>query len=258
VPLSLPPSSGLALHLAAWEPNGNEGAGIESGAYMSAWKNRGSGVADASQATRTHQPQWKAARNRWPAVQFDGVSDRLDIPSSDSTLKFIHETGVFDIFLTLRGGVNKYGAVIGNSFNVGDLGFYVERVHNVAGAPLTFYLFLGPGTYRSIATSTYFVPTAPSFEPGRANKLLFRAAGVGSRLQASGDFSLFYSTTGGGAGAVLPTLSVGNATLVTQVGAAGSNYFFGGEILDVAIYNRNLSAGELTTMGTYLSERYGV
>lgn len=256
--LSLPPTSGLALHLAAWEPNGNEGAGIESGAYMATWKNRGSGVADASQATRTHQPQWKAARNRWPAVQFDGVSDRLDISGSASTLKFIHETGVFDIFLTLRGQVNKYGAVIGNSFNVGDLGFYVERVHNVVGAPLTFYLFLGPGVFRSFATSTYYVPAAPSFEPGRANKVLFRAAGVGSRIQSSADFSTFFTTSGGGAGAALPTLPVGNATFDAQVGATSSNYFLGAEFLDIAIYNRNLSAGELTTMGTYLSERYGV
>lgn len=256
--LSLPPSSGLALHLAAWEPNGNQGAGLVSGSFMPTWKNRGSGVADASQAASAHQPQWKAARNRWPAVQFDSVSDRFDIPSSESTLKFIHETAVFDIFVALRGAANKYGAVVGNAFNVGDLGFVIERVHNVVGAPLTFYLFLGPGTYRQIATSSYFVPSAPSFEPGRANKLLFRAAGVGSRLQASADFSFFYSTTGGGAGAAVPALPTGNSTLITQVGGVGSNYFFGGEVLDVAIYDRNLNAGELTTMSTYFSERYGI
>lgn len=256
--LSLPPSSGLALHLAAWQPNGNEGAGLVSGSFMSTWKNRGSGVADAVQATAANQPQWKSARNRWPAVQFDSVSDRFDIPSSESSLKFLHETGTFDIFVALRGAVNKYGVVIGNAFNVGDLGFLIERVHNIAGAPLTFYLFLGPGTYRQFATSTYYVPAAPSFEPGKASKVMFRAAGVGSRLQSSADFSTFLSTTGGGAGAVLPALPTGNATLATQVGAAGSNYFFGGEILDVAIYNRNLAAGELTTMATYFSERYGV
>lgn len=256
--LTLPPSSGLALHLAAWEPNGLEGSGLASGDYLATWKNRGTGVADASQATRTHQPTWKSARNRWPAVSFDSVSDRLDIPSSDSTLKFVHETGVFDLFLTLRGGVNKYGAVIGNAFNVGDLGFLVERVHNIAGAPLTFYLFLGAGTYRQFATSTYYVPAAPSFEPGKSAKVMFRGAGVGSRLQSSADFSTFLSTTGGGAGAVLPALPAGNATLVAQVGGTGSNYFFGGEVLDIALYDRNLNAGELTTMATYLNERYGV
>lgn len=256
--LSLPPSSGLALHLAAWEPNGNEGAGLVSGSFMPTWKNRGSGVADASQATAANQPQWKSARNRWPAVQFDSVSDRFDIPSSDSTLKFVHETGVFDIFVALRGAVNKYGVIIGNAFNTGDLGFLVERTHNVANAPLTFYLFLGPGTFRVLPTNSYFVPAPPSFEPGRANKMLFRAAGVGSRLQASNDFSLFYTTTGGASGGPLPALPVGNATNVATVGSYGAAHFFGGEILDVAIYDRNLSAGELVTMSAYFSERYGI
>lgn len=256
--LSLPPSTGLALHLAAWEPNGNQGAGLVSGSFMSTWKNRGSGVADAAQVAPAHQPQWKAARNRWPAVQFDSISDRFDIPSGDSTLKFIHETAVFDIFVALRGAVNKYGVVMGNAFNVGDMGFLIERVHNVANAPLTFYLFLGPGTFRLLPTNSYFVPAPPSFEPGRANKMLFRAAGVGSRVQASNDFSVFYSTTGGGSGAAIPALPSGNATQAAQVGAIGSNHFLGGEVLDIAIYNRNLSAGELATMSTYFSERYGI
>lgn len=256
---TLPPSSGLALHFAAWEPNGLEGAGLSSGDFLTTWKNRGTlGVADASQATRANQPMWKTARSRWPAVQFDSVSDRFDIPGSNSTLKFVHETGVFDLFLTLRGGVNKYGVVIGNSFNVGDLGFLVERVHNVAGAPLTFYLFLGAGNYRAFAMSTYYVPAAPSFEPGCASKVLFRGSGVGTRLQSSSDFSTFFTTSGGGSGDVLPALPTGNATQTAQVGGIGSNYFFGGEVLDIALYNRNLSAGELTTMTTYLNERYGV
>lgn len=255
--LSLPPSSGLALHLAAWEPNGLEGAGLVSGSFMSTWKNRGSGVADAVQATSAHQPQWKAARNRWPAVQFDSVSDRVDIPSGDSTLKFVHETAVFDFFVAIRGAVNKYGAIIGNAFNLGDMGFLIERAHNIAGAPLTFYLFLGAGTYRAFAMSTYFL-TPPSFEPGRAAKMLFRCAGIGSRLQASADFTTFLSTTGGGAGDVIPALPVGNSTLGVQVGATNSNYFFGGEILDLALYSRNLSAGELATMSAYFSERYGI
>jgi hypothetical protein len=252
VALSLPPSSGLALHLAAWEPNGNEGAGLVSGSFMPTWKNRGSGVADAAQATSAHQPQWKAARNRWPAVQFDSVSDRFDIPSSDSTLKFIHETGVFDIFVALRGSVNKYGVILGNGFNPGDLGFLLERVHNVARAPLTFYLWLG-ASFRVHPTNSFHVPTPPSFEPGVANKLLVRCAGVGTQIQSSANFSTFFS--GGGA---LPALPTGNASNITTVGGYGSNYFFGGELLDVAIYNRNLSAGELTTMSTYFSERYGV
>jgi hypothetical protein len=34
--------------------------------------------------------------------------------------------------------------------------------------------------------------------------------------------------------------------------------FFGGDILDIAIYNRNLSGAELTTMSDYYAERYGL
>lgn len=225
---------------------------------MATWKNRGTGVADGTQATATNQPTWKSAANRWPAVGFDGVADRFDLVGSESSLKWVHETGVFDLVVALRGGVNKYSAIIGNAFNVGDLGFLVERVHNIAGAPLTFYLFLGPGVYRAHATSTYHVPAAPSFEPGKTAKVLFRGSGVGTRLQSSADFSTFFTSSGGGPGDVLPALPVGNATLAAQVGAAGNNYFFNGEILDVALYDRNLSVGELATMATYLNERHGV
>lgn len=253
--LSLPPSSGLKLHLAAWEPNTAQGAPLYSGAFMSTWKNRGSGVADATQASSAHQPQWKAARNRWPAVQFDSVSDRFDLASSDSTLKFIHETGIFDIFLAVRPSVNKAMVVLGNAYNTGDLGFVVERNHGVVTSPLNFYLFLGPGVYRVINTANYF---SASFEPGIVNKMLFRCAGVGTRLQASNDFTTIHSTTGAGTGAVLPTLPVGNATGDCQIGAQGSANFFGGDILDVAIYTRNLTTSELVTMATYFSERYGI
>jgi len=255
VTLRLPPTSGLKLHLAAWQPNGIEGAGLVSGQGMATWTNRGTGVADGVQNNTAHQPQWKAARNRWPAVQFDSVSDRIDIPSSASTLAFIHETAVFDIFLAFRPSANKAMLVCGNAYNTGDKGFVVERNQTIVGSPITFYLFLGPGEFRSFTTNNFFTA---SFEPGVANKLLFRAAGVGSRLQGSNDFETIYSTTGNGTGATLPTLPTGDATADCQIGAQNSANFYGGEILDVAIYNRNLSTVELNTMSAYFNERYGI
>lgn len=248
--MALPPSSGLVLHLAAWEPNGNQGSGLVSGSFMSTWKNRGSGVADAVQASSAHQPCWKAAENRWPAVQFDSVSDRFDLPGSASTLKFLHETAVFDIFIAVRGAVNKYGVIFGGAFNGGDRGVLIERSHTEAGAPLTFYLFMGASGYRVLPAGNYF---NASLEPGKANKVLFRAAGVGSQVQASNDLETFFS-----AGAAIPALPVGDATTDAQIGAYGSSHFLGGEILDILIYNRNLTAGELITMDTYFSERYGI
>lgn len=254
--LTLPPASGLRLHFAAWQPNGTEGAGLVSGSSLATWKNRGS-TSDAI-ASEPNQPTWKSDYNRWPAVNFDSVSDIMTVPGSISSLNFIHETAVFDIFVAVRGAVNKYGVIAGNAFNLTDTGFLIERVHNVAGAPLTFYLFLGPGGgYRYFPTSGYWLPVHPSFEPGVANKMLFRCSGVGTRLQASQDFSTFFTTSGGGAGAAVATVPTGNATLETSIGGVGGSYFYGGEIMDVIIYDRNLSAGELSTMSTYFSERYG-
>jgi hypothetical protein len=250
--LSLPPSSGLKLHLASWQPNGLDGAGLISGSPMATWKNRGSGVADAIQTTPTNQPTWKSAANRWPAVAFDSVADRFDLPGSDGTLRWVHETGVFDLFVALRGAVNKYGVVFGNGFNPGDLGFLLERTHNVARAPLTFYLWLG-SSFRAHPTNSFHVPAPPSFEPGVANKLLIRCAGVGTQIQSSANFSTFFA--GGG---VLPALPTGPATNVATIGSYGANHFLGGEILDVALYDRNLSSGELTIMATYFAERHGI
>ncbi len=247
--LVLPPSSGLKLHLAAWEPNTAQGAPLYSGAFMPSWKNRGSGVADAAQASTAHQPQWKAAINRWPSVGFDGVSDRLDLSGSNSTLKFIHETAVFDIFIAIRASQNKYGNIIGNADGNSEQGFLIDRTHVAPGAPLVFYLWCN-GTYVSFVTGNYM---SASFESGVANKMLFRGAGVGTNLKASNDFVTIYSET-----ATIPALPVGNATRDAQVGAQNSANFFGGEIMDVLIYNRNLSAGELTTMATYFMERYGI
>lgn len=254
--MTTPPASGLKLHLASWDPNGNDGAGLGSGSYMATWKNRGSGVADAAQAASANQPQWKAHETDF-AVQFDSVSDTFSIASSTSTLKFIHETATFDIFLALRGGCSKYSVPIGNAYGTSDLGFFVERNINVSPAPLTFWLMLGGGAYRIFQTATYFTPT-PSFDLGVASKILFRCAGVGSRLSASVDFSTFVQTSGTGVSGTIPTLPTGDATNNTQLGALNGAHYFGGDFLDVAIYNRNLSAGELTTMATYFSERYGL
>ncbi len=249
------PSNGLKLHLASWYPNAAEGAPLSSGSFLSSWANRGSGVADAAQASTAHQPQWKAS-GASRAVQFDSVSDRLDIASSASTLAFIHTTGIFDIFFCARASSNKPAVLGGSAYNTGDKGWLIERTHNVTSAPLTFYLFLGPGTYRTFPVVNYFLA---SFDAGVPNKILFRGQGVGTRLQAAtGDFTTIYSTSGGGAAAVLPTLPSGDATNDTQIGAQGSGNFFGGDIFDVAIFSRNLATAELETMAAYFSERYGI
>lgn len=251
MPLSFPPTSGLVLHLAAWEPNGSQGAGLLSGGPMASWKNRGSGVADATQATAANQPTWKAAANRWPAVSFDSISDRFTLPSSAATLKFIHETGVFDMFVCARASKNAYGVIAGSAFNGGELGFLLERQANPE-AYLQLYLFLGASGFRSHSTYGLGTPNR-NFEAGVVNKMLFRSTGIGAQIQSSSGFVSF--TSGGG---TLPALPVGNATNDTTVGSYGAAQFYGGELLDFAIYNRNLSAGELTTMSTYFSERYGV
>ncbi len=252
--LVLPPSSGLQLHLAAWEPNTAQGAPLYSGAFMPSWKNRGSGVADAAQASSENQPQWKAAQNRWPVVQFDGVSDRFGIASSTTTLAFIHETGLFDIILAIRPAANRAAVVAGNAYSGGETGFTLERVYQVEGAPLNFYVFCGVDSYRVFTSGNYF--SAPC-EPGQARKYLFRGRGPNTQLQASPDLATIYTSIG--ATGLLPaTLPVGPATYDTQIGAINGANFFGGEIMDFMVYDRNLSSGELATMVTYFNERYGI
>lgn len=248
--LALPPSSGLALHLAAWWPNAEGGAGLQHGQGLPSWKNRGSGVADATQATAAHQPTFKTTSTRWPAVAFDSISDRLTVASSASTLKALHETATFDVFVCLRAAKNTYGVVAGSAFNSGESGFLLERNHLPVGS-LAFWLFCGGSGYRICNTFSLGVPDS-DFEPGVVNKMLFRGAGSGVALSASQDFTTFLS--GGGA---VPALPTGNMTNDLSIGAFSGAHFFGGDLLDLAIYTRNLSAGELATMATYYSERYG-
>jgi hypothetical protein len=238
----------LVLHLAAWNPNTYEGGGqsLLSEGFIGTWKNLGSGVADAIQASG-NQPQWKAYGSNF-AVQFDGVSNLLEMASSASTLKFIHETAIFDIFVAARGGTSKNSVIIGNAYTTSEKGFIVERTGTAAGGYLTFWLWLG-GAFRAFQTSSYLSPI-PSFEIGTANKVLFR--GNGTNLQGSANLSTITN------GPSLPALPVGDATYACQIGAMNGQYFYGGDILDIAIYNRNLSAGELTTMSDYYSERYGL
>lgn len=242
------PSTGLKLHLAAWNPNGNEGAGLVSGSFLPTWTNLGSGVGDAAQASTAHQPQWKA-KGVHRAVQFDSVSDRLEIASSDSTLSFIHTTGIFDISVVARGAANKYGVIIGSAYNTGDKGILLERNFDQLGAPLTLWFFGGASGFKLFQTASYLSPT-PSFEPGKISKVLFR--GNGTHLQGSADYSTVVT------GPALGTLPTGSATNTLQVGAFNGAHFYAGDILDIAIYSRNLSASELTTVSTYLNERYGV
>ena len=192
----------------------------------------------------------KASLSRSAVVAFDGTSDTMALPSSDSTLAFLHTSAVFDIFVCARAKRNKYGVLCANSFNPPDKGITIDRDPNTH--ELTLFIWMA-GVFKSLPTSSYFPDSSAKFLPGIANKLLFRSQGTGTVLSASANFVNFY----GGVGA-LPALPVGNATAPMTIGSYAAGNFLDFDLHDLLIYNRNLSSGELVTMGTYFSERYGV
>ncbi|MBK7665087.1 MAG: hypothetical protein IPJ21_16380 [Sterolibacteriaceae bacterium] len=177
------------------------------------------------------------------AVRFDGQNDYLDLPAA-----FANFTGGMTLFVVARPTALQAGSkllLLGNGAGQGN----VALGRNGNGAGLQYFTTDSAGSYGWFGT---------------ADALTSNEAALYTVVQA-----------GGGANAsVLSTVSkngvaVGSGTVfVPPVVTRSANYigrsywggdgYFAGDLAEIILYNRALSAAELGAVHTYLGQKYGL
>lgn len=233
-PPTIPTGAIIALH-------SHQITGI-NGDKLTTWTNNGT-IANFTQATDAAKPLLLKNSNE-NAVHFDGEFDIMTSTGSAATTGFVMSTGVFDLILSLRRTNSTQGQerrVVGNC--EGQAGLFVG-LNTEANTEGTFWIILGNGSGLLINyRTTAFAPL------GAPMKILIR--GDGSQLRISTNFSTFEDVAFGaglGAGSAFYDFSVGGANPSQTTPKT-----FEGDMYEVLLYDRNLSAGELTQVQSYLT-----
>ena len=211
--------SGLKLWLDAGR------TGISSGGSLDSWKDFSGDGRDANQATLSYRPTMTTISFGRQTVLFDGVDDCL------TTLGFTSLNVPLTIFLVWKSTAFPTGAhVIMANSAANNFGF-----HNDGTSTPRAYLMNG-GVVDTYATST------TSFA-------VIDIVWNGASTRFSTNNATFVTGNAGASATTLPGLVFGQVT---------GNYFWGGQIAEVIVYNRDLTTSEHSAISRYLGVKYGL
>lgn len=245
-PAPIEPPSGAVLGLAAWNVDGTNNSSVTGNGYATPlWKNTSGGtVSDGLPQSAPYYPHLKTSDALQPScVTFDGIADYFHFLNSQSTLAFLHNTGVFDMFIVMRRLQGGLRPLVGSTNTTGNKGLYTAIN---ADGQLNLVLCTA-GTPIVNATST---ATAAIGAPVK-----WHIRGTGSALRLSTDFSTYQNVPYTG------SVVAGNATFPMALGSLGTFGMlenFGGDIYEFHLYDRNLTPIELSQMQQYILEREGI
>lgn len=219
-------------NLAAWYRA--DALALANNAAVSSWPD-GSGTANTlSQATGGNQPLFKTnIVNGKPVVRFDGIDDWLEYSGAPGG--FGAQTGQ-TIFLVAQYAVDTANltAVTTNP------GLNALHVFNGGGNP-RFEGIMGA----AVATVTGAIKVTSTWH---YTVLRFDDTSNAIECYTNGVFQ----TNNNEAGAFATnTITVGRRS-------GGAGLYFNGDIAEVGIYSRQITAGELTNLNSYLASKYAL
>ena len=230
------PSAGLQMHLDASSLVG----AVVDGAPVSSWS--GVGVS-ASQAGSARPVFVAAGIGGKPSVRFDGVDDSLNLGSGFSDF-----TSGLSVFVVSRSSVLTSGykmLLLGNGAGSAN----VSLGRNGTSAGFQYFTTSAGGSYGWFGTPSGVVVNAPQVvsvtQPGGA-----ASSSVAATVSVNG------SSVGSGSVFVPPVQSRGTNYLGRSYW--GGDGWFTGDIAEVLVYNRTLSAAETATVTDYLNTKYGL
>ena len=253
-----PVTSGLVLWLDANDLDGDgsaEGTGESglTGSAVNTWDDKSTNDNDVTQATATNQPAYDTAGglNGKPLVRFDGTDDHLfrtdalGITGNPAITVFIVATNVTDggtqdirfVQLGGDGSVDPSGKTIAFSndsswrFNNGNRVFANDPMDD--GSPHI-------GVWRVAAGLDYDVAGREFFLDSNTPATRTDGAMNGS-LDAPNEAT-----------------SVGGKWVKNYGSLASPTEFLPGDIAEILIYNRKLNDTEMTQVGLYLGDKWGV
>jgi hypothetical protein len=239
---ALPVTSSLYRHFKA-----DAGIAVDGSGNVTTWADQSPNGAGLIQSGAGNRPALVAAGfGSRPTVRFDGTDDVLTSTAN------VDLTSELSIFVVSRNAIRKsYNGVL----RVGALGsfssqlelYYQAGTTNAASGNL-IYQRNGGSAYRGSDN----VPPAVGL-PGIMTNVV-TAANV-HRLAVNGSAPAITQTNGA---ALLPTAADVLYLGVGYGNATGVGYCLNGDISEVIIYNRAVSAAEQTQIETYLSNKYSI
>ena len=226
---------------------------------VTTWSDQSGNGYDATQGGSAARPTFIASGlNGLPVVRFDGTDDRLSIPSSTATFKFLH-SDVSTVFIVAKAGIvadpnNRYG-ILGTNANStlqhGLMIVYDDRSANSFNNAINSGITNGGG-WRSLnlennyfAANTFQILTVRS-DP--ANSIVSDR----SIYNLNGGVDEKNNTQNG-------NLSTSDASYNFEIGSTGNFTLpFLGDIAEIIVYNRALNTSELAQVHRYLARKWGI
>lgn len=230
--------------LQAWN---NEVA--STGVIVAKWYDQSGNGNDAVQTTSAYMPVIYSASTGLvteggkPAIQFDGGSDRLDVPSSTATFRFLHDGTKSAVFVVLNTeqADGTLSAIIANSAGSSSTHGIAVWVDDRTG--LSRNLASNISVANGVSGQTPVADIVNDVFPLSQNCLLSLLLDVGNAT-ASERVSRYINgaATARGNPYTYPPSSA-DASHDLQIGASGtSNYFFDGTISELLIYPTDMTA----------------
>jgi hypothetical protein len=227
-PTDLPVKNGLALWLDAAD---DTTFSYSSGTSVSQWRDKSGLNNHVGQSTVGSQPNRNVVKNSRKSIYFDG---------GDS----LFNAG--DVFPSNTTDYTKIAVVYQTSTS--NSGNVISSKTNDSGTNYAHAFYFGSSTAIRLWHSGQFVSSA--------NDLALNTLGIvsGTYINSSGLGSLYVNGTASGTG------TAGNRNIVRniQIGAIVDSSFFIGEICEVLVFSRVLSATELKQVHTYLGQKWGI
>jgi hypothetical protein len=236
VAATAPPPLSVTNGLQLWL-KGDAGTTVGLGGGVTQWADQSGRGNNAAQPNETLAPVLtNGAVNGWPALRFDGTDDVLEVPDSDS--------------ISIPGDITSFFVARFTDFAV-FRAIWSKTLGNF-GAPIDFYVVQGNGRLRLFRSNgATGGASTDSTLPFAANAFMLGGFDIsGSSVRH------FYNGTLNGTGAVGVGVD-GNGPIRIGRRADGA-VRMKGEIAEIIIFNRVLSASELTAVRRYLIEKYAL
>ena len=227
-PTDLPVKNGLALWLDAAD---DTTFSYSSGTSVSQWRDKSGLSNHVGQSTVGSQPNRNVVKNSRKSIYFDG-GDSLFNAGNVFPSNTTDYTKIAVVYQTSTS----------NSGNV------ISSKGNDSGTNYAHAFYFGSSTAIRLWHSSQFVSSA--------NDLALNTLGIvsGTYINSSGLGSLYVNGTASGTG----TATNRNIVRDIQIGAIVDSSFFIGEICEVLVFSRVLSATELKQVHTYLGQKWGI
>jgi hypothetical protein len=224
-----------------------------SGSAVTQWNDKSGNTRNFAQSTAGNRPaSGTRTQNSLNLIDFDGTDDRLVSSSATSTWTFLSDGTEYTVFFALVKDADNYRDVMGNQGNTSsNTGVVFSEANTLRINHIITRGVSGTGVLDNISSNNtvsgfhYWSNQAKPNDGTAANRSVMKYKG-GADIKNN---SLTASVNTG-----TPTfdLTIGDSKANT------TNLPFDGAVGEIIIYNSYLSAGNLSTVNSYLATKWGV